>query len=150
MKTRLFNRNVIFVLAVFCVIGAVAAAIRVQTAQRTAGPSGQSSDIQVGTATARPGGFQIQLDQPQLQDAMGKVNAFTYGKIEMKQTAERQKGGVKYENISIFRSVVEKEATAKLNALFPRGVPPGTESKIKITIKVKLTDPSEISITIEF
>jgi hypothetical protein len=149
MKTRLFNRNVIFVLAVFCVIGAVAAAIKVQTAQRTAAPSGQSSGIQVGTATARPGGFQIQLDQPQLQDAMGKVNAFT-GEKEMKQTAERQKGGVKYENISIFRSVVEKEATAKLNALFPRGVPPGTESKIKITIKVKLTDPVEISITIEF
>jgi hypothetical protein len=147
MKTRLFNRNVIFVLAVFCVIGAVAAAIKVQTAQRTVGPSGQSSDIQVGTATARPGGFQIHIDQAQLQNAMGKVNG---NLIEWKQTAERQKGGVKYENISIFRSVVEKEATAKLNALFPRGVPPGTESKIKITIKVKLTDPPEISITIEF
>jgi hypothetical protein len=146
MRTRLFNRNVIFVLAVLCVIGAVAAAIKVQTAQRTSGASTQS-EVTVGTATARPGGFQIQLDQPQLQDALRKVN-----KIDgvLKQTAERQTGGVKYENISIFRSVVEKEATAKLNALFPKGVPPGTESKIKITIKVKLTDPPEISITIEF
>jgi hypothetical protein len=146
MKTRLFNRNVIFMLAIFCVIGAIATAIKVQTAQRTSGASTQP-DVQVGTATARPGGFQIQLDQPQLQDAMRKVNSSPFNK---QTSSGRQTGGVKYENISIFRSEVEKQATAKLSALFPKGVPPGTESKIKITIKIKLGDPPEISITIEF
>lgn len=47
-----------------------------------------------------------------------------------------------------FRSVVRDVASRKLAAMFPNGFPPDAASEMKIEIKIQLSKPHEISVTI--
>jgi hypothetical protein len=94
---------------------------------------------QIGTITPEGKEFRVELNEEQLsrlypQSAAQQVNA-RRGKPTSKEE---------------FRQSVLSDVLRKIRTLFPTGVPEGAASRIKIRITVKLSDPPEFGLSVEW
>jgi hypothetical protein len=133
MRTQISTRT-IPLLALTCLLILTCSVLaNAQEAQRSA------PITQIGAAIPEGKEFRVELNDEQLSKL--------YPQYTSQQANARRSKPVGKEE---FRQFVLSDVLRKLRTLFPTGVPEGAASRIKIKITVKLSDPPEFGLSVEW